>query len=128
MPDTVFFQFTNGVIVIIAPDQIGVAGRITPFVTDHRQPEGGGYFCNRAVQGRGEGMGGIDQQPDVFLPAACFHRCRIHAAGQADAMRTLYFLERAFGRIIIRRTSFVCDADAGPSLRCSSQYQYHSLF
>lgn len=66
MPDTVFFQFTNGVIVIIAPDQIGVAGRITPFVTDHRQPEGGGYFCNRAVQGRGEGMGGIDQQPDVF--------------------------------------------------------------
>ena len=105
--DAIGLHPTNGIVVIVAPNDVRTARRIDALVTHHRQREPFGHDGHRAMQHLGEGMGGVDQQPDLLLPTERLHRLLIHRTREAGAMMAIHLLVRIARGIEIGTARFV---------------------
>ena len=123
--DTIGLHPTDGIVVIIAPNDVRTARRIDALVTHHRQREPFGHDGHRPVQHLGERMGGVDKQPDLLLPTKCLHRLLIERAREAGAMMAIHLLVRVARRIEIRTARLVGRLHGGAPLGRPPKDQNH---
>ena len=123
--DTVRLHPTDGIVVIIAPNDVRTARRIDALVTYHRQRESFGHDGHRAMQHLGEGMGGVDQQPDLLLPTERLHRLLIHRTREAGAMMAIHLLVRVARGIEIGTACLVGRLHGGAPLGRPPKDQDH---
>ena len=123
--DAVRLHPTDGIVVIIAPNDVRTARRIDALVTYHRQRESFSHDGHRAMQHLGKRMGSVDKQPDLLLSTKCLHRLLIHRTREAGAMMAIHLLVRVARGIEIRTARLVGRLHSGAPLGRPPKDQDH---
>ncbi len=123
--DAVGFQQPDSLRIIGTPVYGSIFAHICALDPYNGQVERLSDSGHSLMQDLGEGMRGIDQQPDAVFRAEGGHRGFVEGAGHVGAVLALDLLQVAAGRVPIGRARRVGHPDRQPSFRRSAENQDH---
>ena len=106
--------------VVLAPMQRRITRGIPPFKTNDGELQTGSCLGDGLMQGTGERMRRINQQPNPVGYTELTHRRHIHRPRETGAVRTDNLLQRSLCGIEIGLVRLVSDPHGCPSLRSSA--------
>ena len=119
-------QLGDGIVIVLAPDEIGVARRIDS-VESHDGPTSvHGQLHDIAVQLLCKWVCGINNQADAVLATECCHRWHIQGSCNALPMHEVNLLLHAVSGIEEGGAGLFKFLDGRASLGGASKNQYHA--